>query len=414
MSGYSLDSIYNSANWAIWQHSTALSQLQEKAATGQDINRPSDDPTDANRILGLRTESRSMEVYMNALNEVVSTLDFSSSVIQQIDNQMISALGYITSISTGGTETEDTRRILANQIDSILEQVVSLANTQLSGHYLFSGAASDVQPYTVERDSSGNITRVLYQGSSEERNVAVAPGVEVSSVLVGDELFRTDSRGALDFVTADDAGATTTGVVAGSGTSSARGDIWLTVTDLGGGDYELSIDGGVSTVTGNVGDADAENVAVVSSITGEVLYVDVTGMTGSGTEPIRAPGTYDIFNILINARDLLNDESGRTAGLAGDRAQWNSMVNSTIESMQGAQERLTHAFPKVGGRIGTLLTLKNSIEDMKFNADEEISRLQDSDITQVAVDLARHEVLYQMSLSVAARMFSLSLMDFIA
>jgi flagellin-like hook-associated protein FlgL len=67
----------------------------------------------------------------------------------------------------------------------------------------------------------------------------------------------------------------------------------------------------------------------------------------------------------------------------------------------------------VGGRIGTLLTLKNSIEDMKFNADEEISRLQDADITQVAVDLARHEVLYQMSLSVAARMFSLSLMDFI-
>ncbi|MHC4722571.1 MAG: hypothetical protein ACYS6I_07665, partial [Planctomycetota bacterium] len=271
--------------------------------------------------------------------------------------------------------------------DSILEQVVSLANSQLSGHYLFSGASSDVQPYTVERDSNGNISRVIYQGSTEERNVAVAPGVEVSPVLVGDELFRTENRGAPDFVTADDAGVTTTGVVAGTGTSSVRGDTWLVVTDLGGGDYELSIDGGASTVTGNVGDAGASNVAVVNSVTGEVLYVDVTGMTGSGTEPIRVPGTYDIFNILINARDLLNDEQGL---LAGNRAQWDSMVNSTIESMQGAQERLTHALPKVGGRIGILLTLQNSIEDMKFNADEEISRLQDADITQVAVDLARH------------------------
>ena len=410
MSGYSLDAIYNSASWAIWKHSTALSRLQEKAATGQDINRPSDDPTDANRILGLRTESRSMEVYMKAIGDTVSELDYSSSVIQQIDDQMISALGYITSISTGGTQTEDTRRTLANQLNSILEQVVSLTNSQLTGHYLFAGAASDVQPYTVERDSNGNISRVIYQGSSEERNVAVAPGVEVSPVLVGDELFRTENRGSPDFITADDAGVTTTGVVAGTGTSSVRGDTWLVVTDLGGGDYELSIDGGASTVTGNVGDAGASNVAVVSSVTGEVLYVDVTGMTGSGTEPIRVPGTYDIFNILINARDLLNDEQGL---LAGNRAQWDSMVNSTIESMQGAQERLTNAFPKVGGRIGTLLTLKNSIEDMKFNADEEISRLQDADITQVAVDLARHEVLYQMSLSVAAKMFSLSLMDFI-
>jgi flagellar hook-associated protein 3 FlgL len=410
MSGYSLDSIYNSASWAIWQHSTALSRLQEKAATGQDINRPSDDPTDASRILGLRTESRSMEIYMKALNDTVSELDFSSSVIQQIDDQMISALGYITSISTGGTETEDTRRTLANQIDSILEQVVSLANSQLTGHYLFSGASSDVQPYTVTRDNDGNISRVIYQGSSEERNVAVAPGVEVSPVLVGDELFRTESRSAPDFVTADDTGVTTTGVVAGTGTSSVRGDTWLVVTDLGGGDYELSIDGGASSVTGNVGDPDASNVAVVNSVTGEVLYVDVTGMTGSGTEPIRVPGTYDIFNILINARDLLNDEEGLHAS---NMAQWDSMINATIESMQGAQERFTHSLPKVGGRIGTLLTLKNSIEDMKFNADEEISRLQDADITQVAVDLARHEVLYQMSLSVAAKMFSLSLMDFI-
>ena len=411
MGGYSLDSIYNSASWAIWQHSTALSKLQEQAATGQDINRPSDDPVDANRILDLRTESRSMERYVGALNDVVSTLDFSSSVIQDIDDQMIDALGYLTSVSSGGTNTEATRHTLAQQLNNVLDQIVSLANWQISGHRLFAGAASDVDPYTVERDSSGNIARVIYQGSLEERNVAVAPGVEVSAVLVGDDLFRSDNPAAPVFVSADDAGVTTTGMVAGSGTSSVRGDIWLAVTDLGGGDYELSIDDGASKVTGNVGDADAANVAVVSSITGEVLYVDVRGMTGSGVEPIQVSGTYDIFNILINARDLLNDEQALLAG--GKSEQWHNMIESTIESLQGVQEKLTRAFPKVGGRIGTLLTLKNSLEDMKFNADEEISRLQDADITQVAVDLARHEVLYQMSLSVAAKMFSLSLMDFI-
>jgi flagellar hook-associated protein 3 FlgL len=411
MGGYSLESIYNSASWAIWQHSTALSKLQEQAATGQQINRPSDDPVDANRILDLREESRSMERYASALNDVVSTLDFSSSVIQQIDDEMINALGYLTSVSSGGTDTEATRRTLAQQLNSVLDQIVSLANTQLSDHRLFAGAASDADPYTVERDNSGNITRVIYQGSHEERNVSVAPGVEVSAVLVGDDLFRSDSPAAPVFVSADEAGVTTTGMVAGSGTSSVRGDIWLAVTDLGGGDYELSIDDGASSVTGNVGDADAANVAVVSSITGEVLYVDVRGMTGSGVEPIQVPGTYDIFNILINARDLLNDEQGLLAG--GKNEQWHSMMGNTIESLQGVQEKLTRAFPKVGGRIGTLLTLKNSLEDMKFSADEEIGRLQDADITQVAVDLARHEVLYQMSLSVAAKMFSLSLMDFI-
>ena len=412
MSGYSLDSIYNSASWAIWQHSSALSRLQEQAATGQEINRPSDNPTDANRILDLRAESRSMERYVNALNDVVSTLDFSSSVIQQISDQMIDARGALTSVSTGGTESEGTRHALADQLNSILEQVVSLANTQLSGHSLFAGAASDAAPYTVERDNAGNITRVIYQGSYEERNVAVAPGIEVSAVLIGRNLFQADNRSSPVFVSANDTGVTTTGIVAGTGTSSVRGDIQLTVIDLGGGDYELSIDGGISSVTGNIADLDAENVAVGHSATGEVLYVDVTQMTGSGTEAVRVPGTYDIFNILISTRDLLNDEQGLLA--SSEKAQWHSMIESTIGSLDEVHEKLTRAFPKVGGRISTLMTLKDSLEDMKFNADEEISRLQDADITQVAVDLARHEVLYQMSLAVSAKMFSLSLMDFIS
>ena len=51
---------------------------------------------------------------------------------------------------------------------------------------------------------------------------------------------------------------------------------------------------------------------------------------------------------------------------------------------------------------------------MQWNTEDEISRLQDADIAQVAMDLARHDVLYQMSLAVAAKMFKLSLLDFIA
>ena len=66
----------------------------------------------------------------------------------------------------------------------------------------------------------------------------------------------------------------------------------------------------------------------------------------------------------------------------------------------------------VGGRIATLTTLKNGIEDMKFNTEEAMSEIRDADIAQIAVDLARREVLYQMSLSIASKMFSISLLDF--
>ncbi|GAG40756.1 unnamed protein product, partial [marine sediment metagenome] len=45
--------------------------------------------------------------------------------------------------------------------------------------------------------------------------------------------------------------------------------------------------------------------------------------------------------------------------------------------------------------------------------EDEATRLQQADIAQIAIDLSRREVLYQMSLAVAAKLMSLSLLDYI-
>ena len=406
---YSLSSIYNSTSWAISTHSRALGMLQEKASSGQEINRPSDNPVDSNRILSLNTDSRSLDRYLNSLSEMLGILDFNSSVVQQISSQMIDAVGYITSVSSGGGASDTVRTAIANQLDGVLEQVVSLVNTQHIGQYLFSGASSDTIPYAITRDSTGRISSVVYQGSNDERNVAVAPGVEESSVFSGDSLFAIDSRQPPVFLSADEStGITTTGATAGTATSSVRGDVTLTVSayNSGTGAYTISIDGGLTTVTGNTADANAANVPVTHSVTGEVLYVNVSALTTTGTEAIRTPGTYDIFNVLISARNLMGDTT-----LPAD--QWNDKLSETISAMHNVEDKVTRAFPKIGGRISMLATLKNSLESIKYNTEDEISRLQDADIAQVAVDLAKHELLYEMSLVVASKMFSLSLMNFL-
>jgi flagellin-like hook-associated protein FlgL len=51
---------------------------------------------------------------------------------------------------------------------------------------------------------------------------------------------------------------------------------------------------------------------------------------------------------------------------------------------------------------------------VKANNEDENSKLQQADIAQIAIDLSRQQALYQMSLAVAGRMMSLSLIDFIA
>jgi len=391
---YSLDAIYKNSRWAIGQNTSILAALQQKAATGQEVNRISDNPTDSNQILLLMTDSRSKEQTLKTLDEIISTLDLSASVIQSITGEFGRARSSLTS-AMSGTLNVELRQTLAAGLDNILEEMVLLANTQRMGQSLFAGADSEQLPYTVQRDDQGHITRVSYQGSLEERKVEVTDGFEASSVLAGPTLFRSEERSEPVFYGQ-------TGVAAGTGTSSIRGGFQLTITGSAG-NWQLSIDGGANVVAVN---GTESNVAVVHSETGEVLYVDATGIQQAGDEPVRVPGTYDMFNALINARDLLKN------GQDYSESQLQAMLSDMVQSMDEVNRHLVQAFPVVGGRLQVLTNFKESIEDMKLATDEDISRLQDTDITQVAIDLARYEMLYQMSLNVASRMFSMSLLDF--
>jgi flagellin-like hook-associated protein FlgL len=53
------------------------------------------------------------------------------------------------------------------------------------------------------------------------------------------------------------------------------------------------------------------------------------------------------------------------------------------------------------------------MKNIQYNTEDETTRLQEADISQIAIDLSRREVLYQMSLSVAAKLMSMSLLDYI-
>jgi len=94
---YSLESIFKTTYWAISRHSGALNVLQQKAATGQDLNRVSDDPSRANQILGFQSDQRKKEVYLNTMEEAISILDLSSSVVQSIMSEMANARASLAS-----------------------------------------------------------------------------------------------------------------------------------------------------------------------------------------------------------------------------------------------------------------------------------------------------------------------------
>ncbi len=393
MSG-TLSGIYSDLSFALRLHTEAFSRLQEQASTGSRINRASDDPSAAYRVLGLNSQQRSLAAYMDNMAQAMTTLEISLAVIDDMTSAIADAKVTLSQIASGVYD-EDGRERAAEAIDSTLEQMVSLANTRHLNEYLFGGGDTGSAPYAVTR-TDGKIASVAYQGSSENRQIQVAAGVRSSAFYIGDELFRSDSRSEPVFIG-------DTGAKAGTGTSSVTGDVWLTVTGSAG-NYDLSIDDGLTTVNTDGTDT---NLAVTDSRIGRVLYVDTTAMSGAGVDMVRVRGTYDIFNTLINIRDILNNERGLSdARLAEVR-------NISMESLEEMRSLLTEKSVSMGTRIGFLEDLKGMVENMKFGTEDEATMLQEADIAQVAIDISKRDVLYQMSLSVAGRLMSMSLLDFI-
>ncbi len=394
MSG-ALNNIYDTVSFALYLHDKEMTRLQEQASTGSRVNRVSDAPSDAYRILGLKSQDRSLEDYLDTLSEMNSTLEIGLTITEDMASALAETKILLTQINSG-IQGEQGRQRIAEGINDTLEQMVSFANTKHADQYLFGGGNTGSAPYVVQR-SGGKITSVTYQGSGDMRNIEVAPGVESSAFYVGRDIFGSDQRGEPIFMGG-------TGAKAGTGTSSVRGDVWLTVIH-DGSNYKISIDDGASYVTVPLGGD--PNQAVTDSRTGKVLYVDTTEINNTGPELVRVPGTYDVFSTLISIRDILKNESELS------EAQLQELLGSSMDSLEEVRLTLVQTSASMGSRIGFLDELQGNLKNIRYDTEDEVTRLQEADIAQVAIDLSRHQILYEMSLSVAGRLMSMSLLDFI-
>lgn len=393
----SIQNTHRNVTYALALHSRDLARLQEQVSTGSRVNRISDDPSVAAQLLSLESQKQSLIHYQDGLTDIVNTMEMATTILESMTAELRSTQEVLTQIA-GGIHGQSNRDRIADSIDDRLEQTLLLANTKNGNRYLFSGAKTSTQPFVATRDNNNEITAVTYQGSQEQRRVEVAAGVKTAVYWVGNDVFRGSQRKTAEFVL-DNTGATI-----GSGTSGVRGDVWLEVT-ANGASYDLSIDGG-ATKTSVAAAGDITNIPVTNA-QGEVLYVNASNITTTGTDVISFPGSYDTFETLISIRDILRNEKGLPDH------QLNEVLQGAIDWTGEVSELLLQTQVRVGSRTAYLENLNQTLDDMEFNIVEEKTQLGDADIAQMAIDLARRSILYEMSLNVAGKLMSISLLDFL-
>jgi flagellar hook-associated protein 3 len=468
--------MFETARLAINEHTVELGRLQQTVSSGLRLHRASDAPAEAFRLLGLRHEEGGLATYRENIGRVNDTFSVASTVLSQISEIMARARELVTQAGSGTYSTED-RRPVAQEIDGLLEQAVSLANTRHGGRYLFGGSQVRTPPYEMAVEG-GSIAGVRYVGDRDGVTAPVAPGVDQATVLIGEQVFGSSERQMPVFYG-------DTGAAPGAGTSTVRSDAWLTVTHatttylgasgiaagtssaagdtvLGNGhtltidapNQTLSLDGGAE-VAYTPGDADV----CVTNDEGDRVYVDTSGLNPAfqGTVGVQATGDLSIddgttttaidfadANLAVTdpatGETLYVDGTGiERTGLEAVRVPGTADLFSALIAVRDilfntrnlpeneqlerlgdmvglvneVSGRLTMASTSIGSSIGRLASLDEGLEARQQEAEDQAAALENADIVQAATDLARRQTLYEMTLAASAKLLRLSLFNYV-
>jgi flagellar hook-associated protein 3 FlgL len=148
--------------------SDKLTRAQQKAASGKEISRPSDDPFNAARAMALRQGMSATQQYKRNIEDAAGWTEATEQALAQITEVAQRARDLLVQ---GGTDAADptSREAIAAELEQIIESVKETASATYRGAYLFSGTDINDRPYLPGADDS-------YHGDQAGADPAI-PGV---------------------------------------------------------------------------------------------------------------------------------------------------------------------------------------------------------------------------------------------
>jgi flagellar hook-associated protein 3 FlgL len=173
---------------------SSLSKTQEQLSTGKQITKPSDEPDKASLVTRLESEMARQKSYQDTLASVEIKLSSQETALRNVSDVMY-RIKELTVQANSDTMGKLDRQSIAVEIESLRDQVLSLANTQdTSGNYVFAG--SRVTQPAFAANAKGVID---YHGDQSRMQVAVGDNRRMNVNRPGSDAFtrvaRDDGKG---------------------------------------------------------------------------------------------------------------------------------------------------------------------------------------------------------------------------
>ncbi len=180
-------------NTGISTTSQALDKAVQQLSSGLSIATPSDNPyAAAANALSLATSSN-VDRYTKNADAVLGQVQMADSTLSSVVSELTRAISLGTEGADGSMNATD-RAAVVTQLQSVMQQVVSLANTKYNGSNLFAGTSTTASAFVADATST---TGYSYQGNSGVNQVSIGDGLSVPTNIPGNQIFSNSKGDAL-------------------------------------------------------------------------------------------------------------------------------------------------------------------------------------------------------------------------
>jgi flagellar hook-associated protein 3 FlgL len=336
--------------------------LQNQAATQKRVNKPSDDPIAAARVLGSRSEERSSTQFVKNINIARSFLEFSDQSLGELSETMMRLKELAIQQANDASASPETRRVVAEEVQQTFNQIVQIGNRKLGERYIFGGHKTTSAPFTSAGD---------YKGDDGDLKIHINKDAFVAMNLPGDKIFLGKGVGS-------------------DGTIRPKAETPKTTEQL----IEYQHDERVREQENKLRQEEAIQLRAPASATSvEHKFVET-----------KSPETdSEGINILAAVKDF------EIALRVNDKEQ----IQNSIDNIDQALSQVIHARSQVGARIQVLTHSTDSLQKAIVDNKGTASQLEDADLLQVVSDISKSDSTLKATLETSGRVVQPSLLDFL-
>lgn len=175
----------------------SMDKLNTQLNTSKQINKMSDDPYKAVKIINTQNEISNVEAYNYNCDEITGWLDITDEALDRVGNLSSEIKTLLTSIQ--GTFGPDEIKAVQTEINEKMKQLGEAMNTTYAGRFVFGGSITDQPPVKIETNpDTGLVTLSISEKGNpkldEKLKVEISDGITLDYNLTINNITKTEGK----------------------------------------------------------------------------------------------------------------------------------------------------------------------------------------------------------------------------